>query len=373
MTDEHNEKTSGGQSKEYQVSRRGTLKAGAAGMSGLFGLNGLVHSSDDTVEIPVAFHGETVLSTTKVPRSWYEHVTHVRSVFDRIHKTYGQMPWYDYSAQTAGDTKVGELYQHGVKVHATDVAVATAALPTEVDGVPISVEPSREKHLDDHLNSTCDENTGTYNCVPGAGYLTGHGCWSSTCIAKDSGGTHYLMTSRHPYGKCGDDVSGMSTYHGESNSVYVGDVKKYNHEYDVVLVDQSGNVNGIDNKIIGESYPVRGHISESYCDTLISNFDTTHHNGISTGRTSGYLDEKIQRNQCGKTVEYLKLTSNAGSGDSGGPHYWINDEYNYIGILGPHEYHSEDTYGNHYRSFCPAGYAINNDLGWRFGDDSSTC
>jgi hypothetical protein len=165
----------------------------------------------------------------------------------------------------------------------------------------------------------------------------------------------------------------MSTYHGESNSVYIGDVKKYNHAFDIVLVDQSGNVNGIDNTIIGESYPVRGHVSESYCDTLISNYDSVHHNGISTGRTSGYLDAKVQRSQCGKDKEYLKLTPNAGDGDSGGPHYWINDEYDYIAILGPHEWHTLDSYGNHYRSFGPAGYAINNDLGWNFGDDSSTC
>lgn len=328
------------------------------------------------VEIPVGFHGDTVLDTTKVPRSWYEQVKHTRAVVDRLHDKYRTRPWYDYIAQTAADSQVAGFNEHGVKIYSTDIVAARVELPNQVSGVPISVGQSRERHLDDHLDSTCDENTGSYDCVPGGGYLRNnasgsHHCWTSTCLAKD-GGTPYLLTSRHPYGDCGDDVSGSATYHGKDNTRYVGDVQKYSHKYDAALVKADGNVSGIDNSIVGQSYPVRGHVSESYCDTLISNYDTTLYTGISTGETKGYLDEKVKSDVCGTSVEFLKLGTNAGGSDSGGPHFWINDEYNYILILGPHRYHTQSN-GTHKRSFCPAGYAMNDELGWSFGDDSSTC
>lgn len=66
------------------------------------------------------------------------------------------------------------------------------------------------------------------------------------------------------------------------------------------------------------------------------------------------------------------MTTNAGSGDSGGPHYWINEEYDYIAILAPHQYHtgSGDSHG---RSFGPAAYAIEDTLGWSFGAQDPTC
>jgi hypothetical protein len=328
------------------------------------------------VEIPVAFHGDTVLSTTKVPRAWYEQVTNARDVFDQLHEKYKNRPWYGYVAQTAADSRIGSLHEHQIKLYGTDPVTARAELPTQVDGIPISVGQSREKHIDDHLDSTCDKNTDKYECVPGGGYLRDnasgeHGCWTSTCIAE-VGGTNYLMTSRHPYGDCGDDVSGEPTYHGKSDTVYFGDVYTYSHRYDAALVEANGNVNGFDNKIIGQSDPVRGHVSESYCDTLISNYDTTIHTGISTGETKGYLDEKVKSDGCGQSMEYLKLGTNAGGGDSSGPHFWINDEYNYIAILGQHHYHTTSN-GTHQRSFCPAGYAMNDDLGWNFGSSSSTC
>jgi hypothetical protein len=48
MKDKHSEKASGEQPKKYPVSRRGTLKAGGAGMFGLFGLNGAKHYGSPT-------------------------------------------------------------------------------------------------------------------------------------------------------------------------------------------------------------------------------------------------------------------------------------------------------------------------------------
>lgn len=377
MKDESTHDENEEKSHEYRATRRDTLKAGSVGAFGFFLFDGFSLRNEDTVEIPVGVHGDKVLNTRQVPRSWYEHVTSARDVFDRLHDKYKRSPWYDYVAQTAASDQIAGLNKHQVKVYATDTAAARTRLPNQVNGVTVSVGRSRERHLDGHLSSTCDENTGTYNCVPGGGYLRdnasgGHGCWTSTCIAKDSGGTHHLMTSRHPFGDCGDDVSGEPVYNGKNDPKYVGDVQKYSHKYDATLVGQGGDVSGIDNKIIGQSYPVRGHVSESYCDTLISNYDTTFHTGISTGETTGYLDEKVKLDMCGESVEFLKLGTNAGDGDSGGPHYWINEKYDYIAILGPHRSHTTSN-ATHQRSFCPAGYAMNNDLGWKFGDTSSTC
>lgn len=184
------------------------------------------------------------------------------------------------------------------------------------------------------------------------------------------------MTCAHPFGTCGDAIEGDPVYHGKNNPIKVGDVTTYNHDYDVALVDQSGGINGVDDTIIGESDEVLGAVSESYCDTLISNYDTVYHTGISTGKTNGYLDEKVKssRRDCDRTtVEFIKSTANAGGGDSGGPHYWINTDYNYIAILGIHSYHTHTYHGNHYRSFGPAGYAIQNNLNFNFGASSSTC
>lgn len=58
-------------------------------------------------------------------------------------------------------------------------------------------------------------------------------------------------------------------------------------------MDQSGYVDGIDNSIVGESYDTIGAVSESYVDTLISDYEPVHHMGISTGKTTGNVTEKI--------------------------------------------------------------------------------
>jgi hypothetical protein len=114
-------------------------------------------------------------------------------------------------------------------------------------------------------------------------------------------------------------------------------------------------------------------MTESGCETLISNFDGVNHQGISTGLTSGYLDEKISFSapHCNRTtVEGLKSTADAGSGDSGGPHFRIDGDYIYI--LGPHSKHNTAN-GNHYRSFMPAAYDIYDTFGWTFGVWGGTC
>jgi hypothetical protein len=377
MSDESDTSNSDEQNSKNHASRRDTLKA--AGAFSFLGVGAFLTKSEDTVEIPIVVRDGEALDTTRVPRNWHEHILNVRRVRSNLHNSYNDQSWYDYVAQAAADTQIKELYKHQIKVYVSDLSAARDALPDQIEGIPVSVEKSREKHIDDHLSSTCDEETSTYNCVPGGAYLRNnasgsHTCWTSTCIVESSG-SYYLITSAHPYGDCGDNIANESTYNGKNSPNKIGEVHSYNHDYDVAIVDQSGSINGIDNTIVGESDNVLGAVSESYCDTLISNFDPIHHMGISTGKTSGYLDEKVQATapHCNRTsVDFLKPSTDAGAGDSGGPHYWINSEYNYIAILGPHSYHTMMS-GNHFRSFCPAGYAIEDSLNWNFGATSSTC
>jgi len=143
------------------------------------------------------------------------------------------------------------------------------------------------------------------------------------------------------------------------------------------LVDTSGDINGLSNTIVDEpsSDEVIGRPTESKCDELISDFDTVNNMGITTGQTSGYLDEKVQTTSLGCSradVEFMKSTPEAAGGDSGGPHYWVNSDNDYIAILGIHSFHSNKN-GNHYRSFMSAAYDIRDSLGFKFGAQNSTC
>ena len=190
------------------------------------------------------------------------------------------------------------------------------------------------------------------------------------------------MTAAHPFGSgCGDtdcdDLAGLSLYSGEDHDDYhIGDVFIYSWDYEYVLVPPDGsNVNGISNKIVSEGINrVRGHVAEPSIDELISSNGTVHHTGISTGRTDGHVDSKIRHNpsSCTSDKDYVRTTTDAGSGDSGGPHFDTYIDGDELGIIGNHYDHTTQS-GSHQYSRCPAAYAIYDDDSIIFGSDTSRC
>jgi hypothetical protein len=183
------------------------------------------------------------------------------------------------------------------------------------------------------------------------------------------------MTSAHAFGDCGDDIRGRSVRSGD-NGIYIGDVVDHNNAHDIALIDSSGVVDGIDNGIVGEgNADVVGVASERFVDSLISDFDTVHHMGASSGQTRGFVDEKVNMvlAHCpNREVEALSISTSAGAGDSGGPHYYIN-EFNNISLLAPHTQHTTNNRGNHLRSFGAAGYAIQEEVNWTIGSPDPSC
>lgn len=380
MTEDDSEKMEHAKNRSPPLKRRETLQAiGGLGVTGI-GLR--FGTTDDKVEIPVVVRGDEVLDTTTVPRDWYDHVQVANNVRERLGRNYRSQSWYNHIGQGAADDRINGLLKHEITIYATDPEVARDEVPVRVNGIDISVAEPEERHLDDHLDTTCDEETASYNCVPGGSYLTEENyCFSATSIVEHND-EFYLMTSAHPYvyddeDECGKNITDISTYTGENPdwSDEIGEVATYNHDYDVALIDQSGYVDGIDNSIVGESYDVIGAVSESYVDTLISDNEAVHHMGISTGRTTGSATEKLQDTggHCQRTeVDTIEVTTDAGGGDSGGPHYWINDKYDYIAILSVHQQHTSSG-SLHGRSYGPAAYAIQDTLGWNFGAQDPTC
>lgn len=357
------------------VSRRATLQA--IGGFGTLGATGVLSSFSATVEIPIVEHGDETLATTTVPSLWHEQVQAVQNLRNRLHDRHTDASWYDYVSQSAADNGIEGLLEHQITVYATAPSEAQSQLPEEIEGITIEVEESRQRVADDHVDSSGNGETSQHDCVPGGSYLhdnSSGSSWTATCIAERNG-EYFLMTAAHPFGGCDDSLSGEDTYQGGSDSEMVGETYTYNGDYDVALVDQTGDINGIDNSIVGESDPVVGHVSESYCDLLISNGDTVHNAGVSTGTTQGVLEEKVRTESlfCQRaTVDFLKTSTNTGGGDSGAPHYWVNDENGYIAMLGPHTHHTMNS-GTHHRSFVPAAYAISDELNWNVGAPHSTC
>lgn len=369
-------------SSDHGVSRRkylsGLVTTGVAGVG--FSQIGSARRSDSVVIPEIVRDGEAK-TTTEVPRDWYEHIQHARDVVSRVRKSVQDQPWYEYSGRAADDQLVSGLRRDKIKVYVSDITAAKSALPDHVEGIPVEIAEAKERHIDNHWadSEECDHYTSESYCIEGGEYIREKRddgtCFSVTCIAE-SGGDYYLMTSGHGFMDTSDCPENTSGEMAEQNyGLDVGDVYTYNHDYDVSLVDPY-DINGVDNTLVNESQEVLGAISKSKIDELKSTNETIHQVGTTTKETQGQVLDIIQdyAPRCDRTkVDMVKTSAEAANGDSGGPHYWINTDYNYIGIIGPHSLHTTNFYGSYVSSFAPAGYAIQDNLSWNFGAENPTC
>jgi hypothetical protein len=365
--------------KSRQYTRRNALSAG--GVLGLTALTGIpVVNGESMVELPKVVRGDEVIETFRVPRSWHDHTNQADRIRSELREKYNQYEWFSYIGQGADDNRMfGELSAHQITVYTESAEgqdsnipkEAIDLIPDEVDGVNISIDEAKKRTPDNHYEDepTCTEENDSYDCVPGGSKFAT--CHSTGCIADDD---HIIASAHGFFDSCDEDIEGDSAYSG-SYSNKIGEIVDYDRKLDVSKIDSSGEVDGINNSIANDSnVDVVGAATENFVDSLISNYDSVFQMGSTTGRTSGYLDEKVSRETrpCREeAVTQLSLTPEAAGGDSGGPHYHVND-YDNAAILAIHNSHSHYS-GNHYRSFGAAGYEIQDKTGWTIGSANSSC
>ena len=374
--------------RKTSLTRRTTLKSVFGGITGLSLTNVIARKGlgSGPVEITTIEHRGKAKETKLVPRDWYQHVQAVRKAFENLQNKWQSKDWFTGIGQTADSETIAGMKKHKLKVYVTDRGSASQIVPSHVDGIPIDIELEKdgEKELDGHVSDQCENYDYRQSCPEGGSYLTNDinpCCFSATCIVEYNSNP-YLMTSGHVFNsdcssiECGD-VSGSPLYSGpRSSRYYFGDVSDHSYEYDFVIVPNQGtNVNGISNEIISEGIEhVEGHVTQNGIYTLINDDDAVHHTGISTGRTTGLVEEIVSKDTgfCAPYVDMVKTSTNAAGGDSGGPHFDTYNDGRQLAIIGHHLRHELDSSGDHDYSLAPAAYEVADIYNITFGR-SSTC
>ncbi|MFP9193938.1 hypothetical protein ACLI4Q_20250 [Natrialbaceae archaeon A-CW1-1] len=192
------------------------------------------------------------------------------------------------------------------------------------------------------------------------------------------------MTSAHGFtveggsSACGVDIEGELAYQGDcdsSDSYPIGRVEYYDHGYDWALINKDEMPTGkSSSSSVVDEYPrIVGRVTENGVDELISNDETVYHYGMKTCSTEGTVKEYANYDRC-ENEDYIALTTDAASGDSGGPHYRYVQDPNgdYLELIGPHTRHLTVTdhfchCEVHYESHAPAAFKIAENTNILFG------
>jgi len=152
-------------------------------------------------------------------------------------------------------------------------------------------------------------------------------------------------TARIDTDDCSEDIIGNNATQPGSNDA-IGEVTDYSHNKDFTVFDNSGKVNvDFEPGIYNYGAPVYGEATENFLQIAKEQDDRAYHRGISTGDSSGTIEEtsySIESNDVCWTLggNGVKISHNSADkatapGDSGGP-WFIQKRYPnlpYPGIL----------------------------------------
>jgi len=193
-------------------------------------------------------------------------------------------------------------------------------VPDEIDGVPV------RKNEGQRTIPTC-ANRSDFDPIPGAVHLNGNGGSFTSFAPATRDGNEYLLTCSHPWDACANDTEGepVEQYRDQYGQVDVS------HSYiDVARTEitESGEDFAY-GEIQGENqtYDIESVATEDGVDHYMEVSKTIQKTGISTGDTTGEIDEiNVRRDSCPKLLsEGVRLTNRQAEGDSGSPGYVAYD------------------------------------------------
>ena len=176
-----------------------------------------------------------------------------------------------------------------------------------------------------------------------------------------------MITAAHGFGNCGDYIDGQSAWQGPYEYL-IGDVGKWDWHQDWALIYETSNkeIDGLNDRIVNESYDAIGHMTEDGVDDLASGADdrSVRKYGARTCHTAGVDVDKVSWAYCDNTHKWVDTyDANSDNGDSGCPHFVKYQYFDAISIVGMH-------HGHDIRSI--AAFEISDKHSIEFGDNP-TC
>lgn len=169
--------------------------------------------------------GEAI-ATKEVPTQWYNRVKKTRREQESLYNRYSDKPWLVSVNRKCGKEMIEGKPAHVLEVGVTDKSNISVEIPTEVNGIEVSVQeqtPPEPQSCDD----ACDCNTYTYYEGGGMGdteeqdgTLHAH----SGCIIAEypNYSNPGLLTCAHGMGNCGDSIKNHEVRAGADSGLLVG-------------------------------------------------------------------------------------------------------------------------------------------------------
>lgn len=268
---------------------------------------------DDTVRIATDKRGDTVIKWKEVPKDWYDHLQHVRSVQKDVTQRLSDRAAVESILVTRSDVTFGGKNGFEIEVE-VDSNKGDVSLPDVVDGVSIR----RTEAPDVELKCCHHED---YDPVPGgvAVQTGGGGVGSAGFCVENSDGNRRLLTANHLWGECEDNTGGQLNQHTDE----FGTVEAIDTDTDYALVRPT-STEGIDDRVYvnGIRYTVSGYKTYDGISDLISSGETCYQTGGTTCTTEGPITGQgsVEQYNCYDFEGHgIKADIYTAGGDSGGP------------------------------------------------------
>lgn len=305
-------------------SRRSAIRSLSIGLTGITSVSGIaIASKQDTRKITtVKRHGEPI-KTKKVPQSWYDHYKRATKLTRQTQSAFVESPGVTSIGMGSQKRTVGGRRGFQIIVRAMSGA-NTAAIPNEINGIPIKIEELSEKpefacvHRGSFSPTPAGVHVGEFDNSRTGGTIGAH--------VYNSNGNLRTLTANHVLGDECTDNSGKTAYQGNTT---FGNVEGTNEEADTALINPSRGTNSEILEADDDRYELYAHRTEDGIADLISSGSTVKSTGTATGTTSGPIKQmhvgSLDNSCVGFFGHGVITNADAADGDSGGPVY--NIEY----------------------------------------------
>jgi len=309
--------------EKITLNRRNVLKT-AVGSASLIALTN-VGSADDTIEVPVAKHGDEIMKTKKVDRKWWEHTLQARKNRAEVEKKLQNSEAIESVAITEGKETISHHneWKITVKINRNEISNnlnvtedvrkhINDTIPQEYNGHVV------ETRVVEYTERYCN-NSGDFDPVPGGVILHPEEPddprpWGTFCCPvshADHSGSLMLATNHTQ-----DDSD--KVYQGDN---YFGSPTNFkSSSLDFQLISHDGDTSLISSiEHPTSSGTIQGHATN--LEALKSDSETILKTGVTTGYGSGQITD-IGSN----TVTF---NGEGAEGDSGAP--WFIEFETYLG------------------------------------------
>jgi len=294
------------------INRRDLLKV-VSGAATITGLTSIVGGSEDTVEMVTVRDGDKIVRTATVPKSWYRRVEHTRNVHHKAVNDHIEKRGVLRISRTAGDQRFGGKRAPVFRI-VYDPEEYKGDVPDEIDGVPV------RKEAGERMERTC-ANRDDFDPIPGGVHLNSNGSAFTSFATAEKEDNEYLLTASHPWDACEGSTQGESV---EQHYNQYGEVDASHPYLNVARTEVTDSSYSLDSGVIqteDQTYTIAGVATEDGVDNYMSTDTTIRKIGISTGDTTGEVDDmNVSRYTCPSfNSDGVRLTNNQAGGDSGGP------------------------------------------------------